>query len=372
MKENRLNGLIPLVICIGTLIFSFAFILIPDKEYSDNENRYLQTFPKPSVKTVFSGEWMDQFESYICDQFPMRDDFIGLKTKFEENTLHTQINNIYVGKDDFFIEPYNKPENTEKVLKRINHLASSVNCEVALMLVPTQVTVYEDKLPKFSDSFDQMDTLEYIYNNVKCDTIDVSSELLKHNDDNELYYHLDHHWTIKGAYYGYDAYCKWAGIDNEPKESYDYVQITDSFKGTIYSKINDYTATADKMWAIPIDKRGLNVKYPGDRNLDSIYCYEYLNEKDKYSFYLGNDTNSLIEITNKNASSKEKLAIIKDSYANSMIPYLVEHYETIYVINPRYTRMMISDFINKNNVSKVLMLYNMNTLDNDTGIGMIF
>ncbi len=372
--NNEYFKFIPPVILAIAAIFMIAYIIIPDKEYSENENRYLQQFPEVSAKSIFAGKWMKDFDDYLCDQFPMRDNFIGLKTSFEKLTFHTKINDIYLCDDGYYIVPYKKPTATKKIIKRINSFTQSINkdTDVALMLVPTAVTVYKDKLPAFTQTYNQLDTIKEIYNSVTCDTIDAATPLINHKNQDNLYYHLDHHWTIKGAYYGYDAYCKWAGIKEPSMDSYDYKEVTDSFKGTIYSKINDYSVTGDKMWAIQSQKQKLSIKYPDGTKTDSLYVREYLEKKDKYSFYLGNDTNDFIEIHNENASGDEKLVIIKDSYANSLIPYLTDNYSTIYVINPRYYRNVISQFVNENNISKVLLLFNMNTIDTETGIGMIF
>ena len=86
-----------------------------------------------------------------------------------------------------------------------------------------------------------------------------------------------------------------------------------------------------------------------------------------------NNINSLITIENKNADTDKELVIIKDSYANCFVPFVVNHYKKVYVFDTRYYRFSVSTFINENpNVTDVLILYNMNTLDADNGIKSIY
>ena len=370
---NKYLKIIPPVLLLVIAFFMIAFPVTPDREFSENENRYLAQMPKLSFNDVKSGKWMEDFEDYACDQFVLRDRLIGLKTLFEKATFHTQINGIYLADDDYFIEPYKQPENTEMIITKINNFTKNVNCKVSLMLVPTAVTVYEDKLPKSAVTCNQMDTLNEIYDNVKCDTIDVASLLKQHSSEDGLYYHLDHHWTLKGAYYGYQAYADYAGITPKDMSSYNYKEVTDSFKGTIYSKINDYTRKGDTMLSFEPESKNITVTYPDGKVTDTLYEDSYLSEKDKYSYYIGNDSNSLITINNPDGVNDETLVVIKDSYANSILPYLVDYYKTIQVINPRYFRMQrISEYVNLSGADSVLILYNLNTIDTDDGMRAIF
>ena len=103
-----------------------------------------------------------------------------------------------------------------------------------------------------------------------------------------------------------------------------------------------------------------------DHITDTLYDDKYLNEKDKYSYYLSNNS-SIIEI-DTNVDNNEQLLIIKDSYANSLIPFLVNHYKKLIIIDPRYYKSSIIDYINNNNIKNVLFIYNMNTIDKDSGI----
>jgi hypothetical protein len=95
---------------------------------------------------------------------------------------------------------------------------------------------------------------------------------------------------------------------------------------------------------------------------------DYLKTKDKYSVFLDNN-HPLIVVTNNEIDTDTELVVIKDSYANSIIPFLINHYKKIHIIDPRFYKLSIVDYVKENdNIKDMLILYNMNTVDEDNGI----
>ena len=188
-----------------------------------------------------------------------------------------------------------------------------------------------------------------------------------------LYYHTDHHWTTHGAYVGYQAYCSATGLSPIPEADFQKTCVTTDFHGTIFSKLHDSTVPGDAITLYENPANRLTVSYPDTGEVtDTLYNRDYLAQKDKYSMFL-NNLHPLVEITNETADSDRQLVLIKDSYANSMVPFLVNHYQKIYVFDTRYYRFGPSSFINEHpEVTDVLLLYNMNTIDTDLGVGGIF
>lgn len=372
--QNPYLKIIPPIVVAVIFVFSVMFIVSEKKDFSENENRQLAKAPALSVQTIKDKSFMDDFSTYICDHFPYRDQFINVKTQFEKMTGHTQVNGIYLAEDDFYIEPYVKPENTDSIIKGLNKFVGRLDkAAPVLMLVPNAATVYSDKLPKYAKSEDQIAVINEMYDAINVNTIDVTSTLLEHNEQDNLYYKLDHHWTTHGAYLAYEQFCKYKGFEPVLEEDFKIKTVTDEFYGTVFSKVNDYTAKGDKIDLYYYDKWKLNVTYSTKEGPDdSVYNLDYLKEKDKYSLFL-NNLNALVTIENENADSDDELVVVKDSYANSIVPFLLKHYKKIYVFDTRYYRMPVSKFVNDNDkIKDVLILYNMNTLDTDLGVKAIF
>ena len=360
----------------GILVLAVWFVLAPKKEFSENENRYLTKMPSFTAKTVFSGEYPESLSDWIADHFPMRDLFMGVKTEVEIVSGRREINRIYIGEDNYLIERYEAPENTERItdtLVKFYDRVKDTGVDVRLMLVPTAVTIYEDKLPAYAPEADQMETAKLLYEATGIPAVDCSEKLLAGAQEGQIYYRTDHHWTTFGAYLGYTAYCEEEGIEPVPLEALEAETVTEEFAGTLYSKVNDYTHMKDAITVYTNPEDRLRVTYEDTGEVsDSLYNFDYLQEKDKYSLFL-NNIHPLVEIENETAPSDDVLMLIKDSYANSMVPFLTHHYKKIYVFDTRYYKDGPSSFLEEHGeVTDVLILYNMNTLDGDTGIRGIY
>ncbi len=372
----RIKTATALLLAGMVMLLAVLFIAMDKKEFSENENRYLAEFPSVSLEKIKSGEYMSGLESYLADHFPFRDFFMGVKTKAEMSAGKREINGIYIAKDGYLIEEYEKPENTERIGKILGSFAKELEgqeVDVRLMLVPTAVCIYEEKLPEYAPVRDQMETAEIIYGISGINPVDCSKDLLAYKAKGELYYKTDHHWTTLGAYAGYTAYCREKGMDAVSLEEMTAQTAAEDFRGTVYSKAGDYGREGDPItiYTNPADKLTVEYMDTGETT-ESLYNLEYAEEKDKYSLFLDN-LHSLIEITNENADSGRELVLIKDSYANSMVPFLVRHYKKIYVFDTRYYKQGVSEFIKEQpGVTDVLLLYNMNTLDSDLGIRGVY
>lgn len=299
---------------------------------------------------------------------------MGLKAETEIALGKREIGGVYIAKDGYLIEDYAAPKNTDKIVGQFEKFAKSLeSAEVSLMLAPTAITIYEEKLPALAPVRSQMQTRDEIYGRLDFSTIDCYDALMGAKKDNELYYRTDHHWTGYGAYAAYTAYCEAREIEPLPLERFEITEVSTDFKGTIYSKLNDAKIKADTITIFENPENRLTVYYEDKKETtDSLYNFEYLDKKDKYSMFL-NNIHPFIEITNETADSDKELAVVKDSYANCLVPFLVNHYRKVYVFDTRYYKGGPSKFINENRqITDVLLLYNMNTLDNDTGIGGIY
>lgn len=360
------NKIISIFVAIIILVLDIVFIVSSDITFSENENRYLESFPKFSTQKLFNGKYIDSLTNYLKDQFPLRDKFMGFKTNIEKLTLKRKINGVYLGKDNYLLEEYKGFEKKDLLVKKLNGFYEKNDVNLSLVLVPTSISFNYDKLPIFSSSCNQLDDIDYVYNNIKFNSINVYDTLNNHKNE-DIFYRLDHHWTTKGAYYAYTKIINNLGFNPKEINEFEIKKVSESFNGTLYSKVNDYSLKSDYIEVYEYDN-DLTINYVSENIVKtSLYEYDYLNKKDKYSMFLDNN-HSLITITNNNINSDNELLVIKDSYANSIIPFLVNHYKKIHVIDPRYYLESISIYIKENNIKDVLILYNMSTINDDLGI----
>ena len=362
------NKLITIIIVFIILLFNIIFMFSKKLDFSELENRYLEENPKFNFKDLFDGYYIESLENYINDHFPLRNTFMKIKTKTDKILGIKDINNIYLGKD-YLLERYNKPKNTDKIINKLNYIYKELNyVNMNLILVPTSISLYNSYLPMFSYTEDELKEINYIYDNIKFNSIDVYTSIKENSKYYNMYYKLDHHWTTYAAYYAYQEYSKNNNIEYINLNKFNIEEVTNTFKGTLYSKVLDDSYKPDSIHLFKLDNTDYTVYY-NDTNITTNTLYElsYLDKKDKYSLFLDNN-HSMITITNNRIDSNKKLLVIKDSYANSMIPFLVNHYKEVIVVDPRYYKKSIINYTKENNITDILILYNIINIDTDKGI----
>lgn len=350
----------------GTLVVYWGLFLIlqlchKDQDFSELENRKLASKPSFTTATLLNGTFGDDFETYIADQFPLRNSFISLKSESERILQKKENNGVFLGKDGYLLQDFNTPDMDRAMTNAgyVNAIAENFNVYVAL--APTATKVLEDKLPSFAGPYDEGQYISDFYSALsdKVHKVKILETLQAQLESGEqLYYKTDHHWTTLGAYYAYTSFCKEAGLTPKPLSDFNIETVSHNFYGTLFSKGNfTFIEPDDLQIFYPKEENPVTVTYEvEEKTTDSLYEYSHLETKDKYSVFLDNN-HPLIHIQSSVKNGK-KILIIKDSYANSFIPFLTTNYEDIYVLDLRYANMPIQTFANEHGIKDILLLYN--------------
>uniref|UniRef100_UPI0040568DE1 DHHW family protein n=1 Tax=Acetatifactor sp. TaxID=1872090 RepID=UPI0040568DE1 len=361
MNDKR-NAIVTIgIIAAMILVFTVADLVTEDRKFSESENRLLATKPEFTTQALFAGEYSEDYEAYVTDQFVGRDKWIALKTMTDILLQKKDMNGVYLGADDYLIEQH-LPENytreqEEQKIALLEKLVERWNARV--MLVPTADNILTDKLPEYALYYDQTRFLSDVQEAVGEENyIDVYHVLQEHAEE-EIYYRTDHHWTSLGAYYGYRAWAEKMGKfplfrDLERREV-----VTDDFLGTLHSRINLPMDGEEISYFYDTQKRPVTVTYDFSETMYSFYEESHLNTKNKYGFFL-DDNHAFVEITTTTTNGKS-LFVIKDSYANCLIPMLAQHYEKVYVLDLRYFNSRLFTFMEQYEAEEemdVLVLYN--------------
>ncbi|MEG2290961.1 MAG: hypothetical protein RSC24_13385, partial [Clostridium sp.] len=164
MKKN------PLIYIFLIIIFSLSIldIIIPDKKFSELENRNLRGKVSLTIKSFLDGSFSKKYEEYVNDQFIGRDYWINLKSRSEYVLGKLENNNIIYGKDGYLFEKFTLlDENRLKVnTDAINTFIKSVNKKVSLMIVPNSYEIYNEKVPKGAPIVKQEEFINELYENV--------------------------------------------------------------------------------------------------------------------------------------------------------------------------------------------------------------
>lgn len=370
-----------MIVAVGCLmigVVSAGSFLAKDREFSENENRYLAETPEFSWEKVLEGEFQEDLESYLNDQILGRDFWITAKTSIQKFIGDSDIGGAYVGKDGYDFEKI-IPESVDEDLFVKNTVAVKdyldycknqgiEESQISFLLVPTSGLVMEDKLPANARLFDQEKYLEEAKATIgEQYVVDVTKELQEAAKTEQVYYRTDHHWTSTGALIAYEKWCSDTGMDFLGREAYQQKNVTDTFRGSLYSKILDYDSAYDSIWTYAKDENADYTITIDGEEVESFYVESKLEEKDKYTYFFGGNYGETI-ITNNGNKNGRRLLVIKDSFANCFVPLAAEDFEEIYMIDLRYCKEDMAAYVKDKGVTDVLILYNISNFITDKNI----
>lgn len=188
--------------------------------------------------------------------------------------------------------------------------------------------------------------------------INIYETLAAHSQE-YLYFRTDHHWTARAGYLAYLEAA--AALGFEPQSTQDY-PLTDSgvdYVGSIYS-FTDSVSLMQNPDRIYYYKLPTDIVYTYWNNQgqpftsEGVYKDWWLTQGNKYAFFMGGDL-PYIKLQTQ-AGTGRRLAVIKDSYANTIIPFLTAHYDEIYVIDPRNSNFNALKIIEDNGLKEVLFI----------------
>ncbi len=373
-KAVALSAVTVLVFFGLLVLFAVMTVFGEKKTFSELENRNLERFPKYDSEDFFGGEYTDDIEVYTADHFFGRDMFVKFKTMCDLAMGRHERNDVYILKNRL-VQRFDAPD--EKAVGRsidaINAFADEIKKPVFMMLVPTSGEIYADELPSNAPMESEKDFIEDVYSrlNSSVSAIDVYNTL-KLSEDEYIYYRNDHHWTSRGAYLAYYTAGKKMGYTPGEMNRYDIEHASSDFKGSLYSRALYDGIEADTLDIYRcMDGFEITGEYAYSSSDDegtftgSIYHRENLDRKDKYLTFTGEN---MPVVTVTSDSTGGSLLIVKDSYANCYLPFLMQHYSKVTMIDLRYMQISYKEFIDINRYDQVLILYNALTFSTDKNI----
>ena len=381
MKKDRQRKvqekLVGIIFILTLFLFLIINVIVPDREKSVQENRMLATKPKFRLSSLISGDYDEKFEAYMDDQFVGRDMWRKLKVTVDRIGGSRLENGVYIGTNGQLLEQIEVADENHlaaniKAIKSFSESQSKI--PVRMMLVPDAANVLNHSLPSLVKPEDQTQMFSMVRKDLgdSVEWIDVSTELNKHKTE-KIYYKTDHHWTTLGAFYAFQAAAPSLGIEGDLSGKYVSYAVSDSFNGMLASKsgVNLGEKEQIDIYVPTEEDTDLIVDYVDEgKRSTSLYDSSKLKEKDQYTVFLGGNS-SLLDIRTVSTSTK-RLLLVKDSFANSFIPFLTPYYREIVVVDPRYYSGTINDLMDSYRISEVLFLYSGNTFFKDNNISGVF
>ena len=356
---------------------AYLFVMIcynlvtPARAFSERENRMLTSRPELILRDVLSGSFSRQFEDYITDQFAIRDKWVLLKSDIERALLRTENKGIFFGQDGYLLEHYRRPGSAlNSNILRVNRFAELFpHISTSLMLVPNSVAIHHDRLPMFASPYDQRKVLGQLRQELAENILwlDIFDTLYGHRDK-YIYFRTDHHWTMLGAFYAYQATAAQLGFEPYSFEDFYMETVTNDFWGTYSSRANHRGMRSDSIEVLrPRFTLELAISFKGKLDsFPSMFFPEHLETRDKFAYFL--DSNHPLTVINTNVQNGRKLVVFKDSYAHVLLPFLAAHYEEIHVIDLRLFNVGLQNYVSQHNFDQALFLFNVSSFSSDRNI----
>ena len=395
------------------LLFVVGLLLFLRPTTSESEKRELTKFPSFSVESLISGEYFNQINTWYADTYPGREGLISVNNAIRElfgirtvqlvqskpdlpddtpnepsdpstpsnpdvpvdTTPIERLGSVYVkGNTAYEVYTENKSNSTryaELIARAAEQLGSGVKVYDIIVPLSSSIHLSAKELGQIgaSDSKAAIDAMYAGMSGVV--TVDAYSILREHNDE-YLYFRTDHHWTARGAYYAYTAYCKAAGITPLPLSAWQKYEF-EGFLGTLYNEADQPAALKNnpdtvEAW-VPngtndiriTDRSGASLKYRGGLVRTDTNSF-YSNPSSKYNCFIMGD-NPMTEIHNEKKSDGSSIIVVKESFGNAFVPFLVDHYEYVYVVDYRYfksaTGKTLAEFVSEKGCDTVLFINNL-------------
>ena len=379
-KRRRKGGLIHYPVLILFSVFFVGMFLLdcvtPDRTVSELENTTLTQRPKVTAQILSSAglnRFFDDYTQYTKDQIPGRDAWISLQSFVETALLQkTQSGGILLGdKGQMFDRTYGLVSSEERTLPRniaaVASLAARCPGKVYVMVAPAASSIYPERVPAHAPLLQEESYLGQIQAAVEQAGgvyLPLEDALSAHKDE-YIYYRTDHHWTTQGAYYAYSELCSALGLEPFDRAAHTAVDVPD-FYGTFYSRARTWNAQPDTLTYYDLDNplTIYTVTGPGmptEGQTTGLYDLDKLDVYDKYAAFLhGNNGLSRVE-----GDGEGRILVIKDSYANSFVPFLTANYAQIDVVDLRNYNYGLDGLIAENGYDQILVLYSFDSFKSD-------
>ncbi len=368
-KQRKFYKFFGNVFIILLSVLTIITVIFPDQEYSTAEKRSLTTFPKISFNSIADGSFMNGIEDWEADQFPYRDRLMQMKAQINMFLGAIRSQDVYRLTDGSLAEAFSMP--AEDIVKAQSDAITDFarrypDSAFYFCLVPNAISVETDKLPPATLTDDQnlyMDDMADAFRAFGT-FVDLRDVFSANKKQTRLYYSTDHHWTTDAAYIAWQELHEIMGLNSTL--SYTSGVVCNDFSGSLlsasgfpateYDTIKIYIPDEDPLYTVTYDN--------AQKMTASVYSPEHAEGDDPYQVFFGGNHP---KITIRTATDTDrKLLVLKDSYANCLLPFLISDFSQITVIDARYYYDDIDMEMQSMEYTDVLFLYNVNTLSEDS------
>jgi len=360
-------------------------VLTVDRPQSEMENRPLESANiSPSPQEIFSGAWSKQVETYISDQFPARDTWMRNYVYFQRAMGKTYLNDKYAVDDDsgWIISKPAEAKSDEELasfasdLQNLSEGLAEKNIPFTFYSLPAKATYSREPSPSYMPDdagIANNARLHELVTDADVDNIRLYDEMKNDFSTEQNFYKTDHHWTMRGAYAGYEALMKTMSerlgetIEPIPYEEANTYCLPNKFAGSwnkiLYMTVNNHDeicynepasfATQFTIYDGTIED-GVTAPY------ESVYGRAKQMSPDTVVNYADAYSRDFAELTivNNDYDSDKHVVVIKDSYFNAIQFHVASHFKKLTVLDLRYLDKDVISYLQSMHPDYVVLAYN--------------
>ena len=276
--------------------------------------------------------------------------------------------------DDAGYEYYNFSKATaQRYAKAVSKTAASLKgtARVFDLVVPTSmdITLADPVRQRITSTDDQKKAIDTIYAAISsdCVTVDTFDTLRAHRKE-YIYFRTDHHWTALGAYYAYREFTAAAGLRTAELDEFTERKF-ENFVGAFYQDSGKNKAlekNPDTVYAYEpketnemtyTDRKGREVKW------NVITDVSKWSRGTLYNTFIGGD-NPYAYICYPKETDWASCVVIKESFGNAFVPFLLANYNEIHIIDYRYWNGNLDSFVRSTGAQDVIFVNNISATRN--------
>ena len=255
-------------------------------------------------------------------------------------------------------------------------LGDSVN--IYNLVIPSSIEFYlPQKYKNKGITADEKENIDYIYSLMDdgIQTVDAYSSMMDAKNEGEyIYFRTDHHWTVRGAYAAYEAFCKEAGFEPVPLEKMER-HVIENFVGTLYGQTQDNVLRENpdyvEYFIPPYETETYRYvkNEPHTPYASTVFAEYATGGGNTYSVFLHGDL-PLTHIKT-NANTGRKICVVKESFGNAFSPFMISHFDEVFIVDQRYFQLGLVDFIQQKGITDLLFINNIFAANTDIRISEI-
>lgn len=370
----------------AVLLLAALFFLLPRTSFElprsprELEDSLLRSVRKIQEMEVMNTRYGRAVQNYVTDNFPFRDSLVRLRSLLEYVSGIIEKNGVYLSGDDGFAEEVLVPDEEAKT-RLFEELAafSKTHADKGMwfLLVPDAVNICRSKVAVDAPIADQNAVMDDFFEGIRnagLSPVDVR-KILRAHADQYIFYRTDPQWTTLAAKLAFDKVVSSLGIYAGATEytEHAYGGEGETFVGKLAALNGLRAGASDVVTVFRAEQEPSVVAYEspeGDgegKKLASCYDEQYLGTPDALRVFFGGDY-PLLRLTREGELSGRKLLVVKDSAANSLLPFLAQVFDEVVAVDPRLFSGSLDALLKKEGITDILFLFRANNLFSDSSM----